>query len=83
MKNIWHFLTNYAFIIMGIGMVVGISGLLLLIQAQNAGAPRGTGTGIGIAGIVIYVIGRIAHASKGRYSQRKNTTDDTSEELKK
>lgn len=78
MKNLWQFITNYAFIIMGIGMVVGICGLLLLIQAGN---PREIGTGIGIAGIAIYVFGRIAHASKGRYSQRKNTKDDTSDEL--
>ena len=81
MKNLWQSLTDYAFIIMGVGMIVGISGLLILIQAQNAGNPRGLGTGIGIAGIVIYVIGRIAHASKGRYSQRKKTTDDTDDEL--
>ena len=81
MKNLWQSLTDYAFIIMGIGMVVGISGLLILIQAKNAGNPTGLGTGIGIAGIAIYVIGRIAHASKGRYSQRKKTTDDTNDEL--
>ena len=81
MKNLWQSLTDYAFIIMGIGMAVGICGLIILIQAQNAGNPRGIGTGIGIAGIVIYVLGRIAHASKSRYSQKKKTSHDTSDEL--
>lgn len=81
MKNLWQSLTDYAFVIMGVGMLVGICGLLILIQAQNAGAPRGIGTGIGIAGIVIYVIGRIVHASKSRISRRQNTTDDSNNEL--
>lgn len=76
MKKLLQFIVDYAYVIMLCGMIVGITGLLLLIRAKSIDGSREAGLIIGIVGIVIYILGRIAHAYKRKYSQKKTTTDE-------
>ena len=76
MKELWKLIVDYAYVVMLLGMIIGIAGLLFLIRAQNVGAPRQVGLSIGIVGIVIYVFGRIAHAYKSKQSKKRNSTDE-------
>ncbi len=75
MKKIWRIISENAYIVMLIGMIIGITGLLILMRFNHTGGPREIAIFIGIFGIVLYLTGRVALIFKGKVRKESDSTD--------
>lgn len=76
MKRVLEFISENAYAFMLAGMIIGISGLVLLMRFNRTGGPREIAIGIGIAGIVAYVLARVALIYKGKHPKKKNNANE-------
>ncbi|MBN1983264.1 MAG: hypothetical protein JW795_17140 [Chitinivibrionales bacterium] len=88
MMRLWLYIQNNPYVLMIVGMVLLLSGVFLMIEARNSGGSKQLAATLGIAGVVVYLIGRIgimlqrrAKSSKSNSSQQSTPTEQSLEDL--
>ncbi len=80
MKKAWYFICNNAYAVMMVGFITGLAGLLTLMRLRQTGVYAQYPLVLGVAGIVIYILGRIALVGKGKMPKRPSESNSDDQE---
>lgn len=76
MTKPWDWVCSNAHAIMLGGIFVAVVGVALLLQYRNSGGPTDRALSIGIAGVAVYVVGRVGLVFKGRRSGPRENSEE-------